>query len=226
MQFWDQACRSSVRVVATWAGEYDTCGDGLTQHGPAGVVGEFAFADYMSSLAQAMLDDPTVAPIVDRVYPCMTASQHEILFFAGVKPAKNGKSRYYCRSERKVSTAESRRHDRRWLPVPDWADGSVEAVHRLIDLDESGESQWHNTTGLLRVFCEFEHIVETMNVAGLHPHDLWDSTANRLKLTDPNGVNIHARGAWCALRFLVDGFRSATQGRRSLETYLHNAKSV
>ena len=54
MLFWDQAYHSSTRVVATWAGEYDTCGDGLTQHSPAGVVREAAFADYLASLAQAV----------------------------------------------------------------------------------------------------------------------------------------------------------------------------
>jgi len=110
--------------------QYDTYGDGLTQHSPDYHVRLEDSVDALYSMTKAMLENPeafkTIAPNVWMPVP----SRQQIEFFQKLVYNEN-KRVYYCQSDLKKSSAESKRYDRRWEEVPSWADGSFNAVLRF-----------------------------------------------------------------------------------------------
>jgi hypothetical protein len=117
--------------VADWAGRYDTYGHGIVQHSPEVTVGVDRMGDYCASLATFAAGDGDAARLVGRHWPA-PLSRATIRFLLGIRHVE-GKRRYFNRQELKVSSSESKRHDRRWMEVPDWADGTVKSAYMLFD---------------------------------------------------------------------------------------------
>lgn len=123
-------------ILATWAGVYPTYGHGLTQHGPdTPVLSEPQPAtDYLGSLVAWLLSGdapPDAMAAVAQKWPRhLSPSVADVRFALTVK-YREDKPRYYSLSEKQVSGATSKQHDRRWQPVPEWADGGVHACFRL-----------------------------------------------------------------------------------------------
>lgn len=118
--------------------EFDTYGDGDVQHAPEHRMFDVEnWADALMSLAPTIIQTPDeyLGKLV-RAQPS-AVSDKLILWAATVRYDEN-KFRYYSLADMKVSTTESKRHDRRWSPVPNWADGSALSATRLLGTD--GES--------------------------------------------------------------------------------------
>lgn len=116
--------------------QYETYGDGLMQHSPEYPIAQEQLTDYLASLAAVMKDN--VALVEACLYEiCRWPSDAEIEFCASVhyKPPKEGTWRkpvYYSRQLRKISTSDSKEHDKRYTEVQEWNDGSPEAVYRML----------------------------------------------------------------------------------------------
>lgn len=122
---------------------FQTYGDGLTQHSGDWPITSEHFADYMVSLAQAMLTNQELAE-----HLLFTLSRgpnrKAIEFAAGIvfKPAdgqddvslcyrREKKTRYFSIAEQKV-TASDKQYDKRYQKVESWCDGSPSAIYRML----------------------------------------------------------------------------------------------
>jgi hypothetical protein len=116
--------------------QYETYGDGLSQHSPEYPILQEVLTDYLASLASAMKDETALVEAC--LYEiCRWPSDAEIEFCASVKykPAKEGTWRkpvYFSRQLRKISTSDSKQHDKRYAEVDEWCDGTPEAVYRML----------------------------------------------------------------------------------------------
>ncbi len=114
---------------------FETCGDGLIQHSHEWAITRDFVADYMASLGTAMLAD---SELVEKLAWKLTRTPRieDILFCAGVKwkesDGQYNKRRFYSVSERKVSGAAAKEHDKRYTQIEPWNDGSPEAIYRML----------------------------------------------------------------------------------------------
>ncbi|MGA2253039.1 MAG: hypothetical protein ABSG53_00120 [Thermoguttaceae bacterium] len=130
---WSAYYRDSHNRIDSWCGEYQTHGDGIVQHSPAYCTMKENMADYLASLAAWLLEHPgdveSIATRFSRSYrvPCMR-------FYGGIK-YRDDKRQWYNYADKKVTTSASKQHDKRWTEVPEWADGGVTAVFRMVCQD-------------------------------------------------------------------------------------------
>jgi hypothetical protein len=116
---------------------FETYGDGLCQHsGDWGVDHEF-LADYLLSLAQAMLADPELLETVRYQFDRPERSKIEfaasIIFKADPDYSwREKKTRYFSMQERKISTAPGKEYDKRYEKVTDIHTGKPLAIYNLV----------------------------------------------------------------------------------------------
>jgi hypothetical protein len=110
--------------AARW---YDTMGDGNTQHTPLMAVSDSMLADFCFSLCAHLRENPAdLADVAKQIY-LPEISRKQIDFFTALKYTE-GKPRYFSRSELKVSSSDSKRHDKRWEEIPSWSQGRLKDV--------------------------------------------------------------------------------------------------
>lgn len=123
---------------------YQTYGDGLTQHSGDWPITSEQFADYMVSLAQAMLADQELAEHLH--FTIARAPNRKAIEFAAsivFKPAggegdvsgcyrREKKARYFSMEERKVTASDAKQYDKRYQKVESWCDGSPYAIYRML----------------------------------------------------------------------------------------------
>ncbi len=125
--------------IDSWCGEFKTYGDGLTQHSTEYCAMKENMADYLASLAEWLYDHPDdVEDVASRFGHTFFSTN--MRFYAGIK-YHDDKRQWYNVAEQKVTTSASKQHDKRWLEVPEWANGSATAVFRLVCQD-----YWSNLT--------------------------------------------------------------------------------
>lgn len=215
MALWDSAYNRSGGVLWMHAGEFVTLGDGICQHGHERAVGSEHFGDYCASLARCLMeqvgidDDDREAIVGAFPHP---PGRSEIDFALSLKYQED-KPSWYCKSERKVSRAESKRHDKRWEETPRWADGSVESAYRL--LTEGGGGIDEVLVRYVRYSAIRDHVA-TMpgGYYAEHPHRYF-------KL---DGDNCTTGQAHATLAELVASFRAADNARRQLACYVGNTR--
>ena len=117
---------------------FQTYGDGMCQHSGDWSIQPEHVADYLFSLAAAMLEDTELTQYLYFKLAARPADE-AIAFAASVvfKPAAEGsryekKARFYSVEERKLTATDSKRHDRRYEQVADWNDGTPSAIMRMI----------------------------------------------------------------------------------------------
>ena len=126
---------------------FQTFGDGLIQHSGDWAITSEYFADYLTSLAQAMLADEELC---ERTYYMLMRgpSKEEIAFAASVvfKPDDSltrtygdgsqflaeKKQRYFSLEEKKITANREKEHDKRYQKLERGHDGSVESVYRIL----------------------------------------------------------------------------------------------
>lgn len=123
-------------------------GDGLTAHSPDWSVQLDHLADYLASLAQAMLDDEELTQNCLFTFS-RRPSVKAIEFAASVKfKAVEEKDwlkgrRWFSAKKMKVSKAPSKEHDKRYEEVRDIHDGSPKSIFRI--WSGSIRAAWTNT---------------------------------------------------------------------------------
>ena len=116
---------------------FDVLGDGMCAHSPAWTITRQHFVDYCYSLADYLVKNPHKYVDCGMVkYEFLPDVYDERIAFAATVIYKDVslkfKRQYYSLSEKKLSTAEKLRYDKRYEEVPSWADGTPEAVYRLL----------------------------------------------------------------------------------------------
>lgn len=190
------------------AAQFQTYGDGMVQHSGEFAVGNEQLADFLISLSAHLLENPADVELVARRWPDVpTAARVE--FFAKLRYDEK-KRRYYNRSDLKVSTAESKRHDRRWEEVPTSADGSLEAVLRLCIGDER-----HTMLELLAI-----------GLATTDNPEVYDCYDRRQLLkwlgADTEFNRSFVRSAFTAVQLAVDALQAAKQAKGHAECLENN----
>jgi hypothetical protein len=127
------------RPIARWAFEYKTFGDGLTVHCHPYAVQVENIQDFLVSLAGFLLE-PRNEEEHDTLFDGLITNwprktDRALLAFAHSVRYEENKRRFYSRTDRKISAAESKRHDRRWEQIPSWADGSIVSMARVLSGD-------------------------------------------------------------------------------------------
>jgi hypothetical protein len=132
---YDQSSYSSSSETSGYFRQFETYGDGLTQHsGDWSVTFEY-LTDFLGSLAAAMLDD---APLAERVGSALRSHSYaDAIAFAASVVWRESDSSYYKRryvsmSLRKIGSKDKYEHDNRFVEIEKWMDGSCAAVLRML----------------------------------------------------------------------------------------------
>jgi hypothetical protein len=115
--------------ISPYAKQYETYGDGLTQHSPLRPVQIEQIVDFLYSLAQYLKETPELAENISGWKPSIASKDIE---FCKSLVYKEGKDKYYNLKERKVSSSDSKRFDKRWERIHSWANGSIMSTYRLL----------------------------------------------------------------------------------------------
>ena len=109
---------------------FETYNDGLTQHSHDWTVDRDHLADFLYSLAAQCMENGELA---EKVYHAVSHRPcEENIAFAASVIYKEGKRRYFSVSERKVSSSESKEHDKRYEQIRDIHDGSGKSMFRIL----------------------------------------------------------------------------------------------
>ena len=117
--------------------QYETYGDGTTQHSRAYYASTGQAYDFLLSFAAFLADDTKATPEAMEAirynlgWHMQRMNETAAKFLASLIYDAEKRGRYYSMELEKVSSSESKRHDKRWELIPDYADGSTEAIARL-----------------------------------------------------------------------------------------------
>jgi hypothetical protein len=130
---------------------FQTYGDALTQHsGDWGVTIEH-LADYLASLAEVAINDDE---LLDRIKltVCNRPTDREIAFAFTVvhKPEMIW---YVNMKESKVSRSSNKEHDKRWVRIEEWMNGSPLATYRLLTPDWANGMMKYSYASALHDWC-------------------------------------------------------------------------
>jgi hypothetical protein len=122
---------------------------------------------------------------------------------------KEGKYQWFSKEDFKVSTAPSKRHDKRWEEVPQWADGSVASIYRLIsDYNSIG-----GRSDLLKEYSLYEWIREVCH----RVFDMWAESAifyfDLVKRDDSFDIRHLFTDAMDSIKATVAAFRAAREAK-------------
>jgi hypothetical protein len=120
--------------------QFDTYGDGMVQHAGAWCSPWENIVDACMSLTTAILADP-LNKVWSRCGYTLRDTNPDLIKFALSIQYKEGKRQWYNSSEYKVSSAESKRFDKRWTEVSSWMDGSPKSALSII-LNEVKGIDW------------------------------------------------------------------------------------
>ena len=144
--------------------QYETYGDGLTQHsGDWSVQVEF-LADYLASLATAMLagDEELISHArwefradcsVEKIEFAASVVFKMALRPDGQETGYEKTRRYFSVEERKVSSSPAKKYDKRYKEVESWCDGSAEAIYRMLIPEYAKGMEFYAYADAIRNWC-------------------------------------------------------------------------
>jgi hypothetical protein len=148
---YDSDCYDGKAFFSSHFRQFQTYGDGLTQHTRDWPVQVEFLADYLASLAAMMMDDAELCNNVRFEFPQPHAKDIEFtasIIFKGLKNADGADScyektvRYYSLEERKISAAPAKQYDKRYQKIEPWCDGKPDAIYRML-VPEWGNGMHH-----------------------------------------------------------------------------------
>lgn len=209
MTFWDACYHGPNCFLHGAAGYYATFGDGETAHTPTSAVPVSLFTDYCISLATHLLANP------EESFSCYhvrcEVPETVIRFLATVRHL-NDKRQWFSMSGLKVSSSESKQHDKRWTEVPTWADGSVAgALHLYYLTADRAPREWLPKYAAETLFWD------TLYSVAPEGNDWFKIQEAREKIPGDH------RAAYVALKQACDGITAFGNARRSLSCAVHNS---
>lgn len=110
--------------LSVYLQQFETYGDGMTQHSGAWAVQFADLTDACISLTQAIVADPLNEAWHQLSY-MVHCSNPELLAFVQTIRYREDKAQWYNMTDRKISSSESKKHDKRWNHVESWMDGKA-----------------------------------------------------------------------------------------------------
>ena len=194
-----------------WGREYDTYGDGLTQHAYETGIAPDNLGDFLASLAQFLMDNQEEVAHIEKRWPhYYDVGREQVRFLMNLRP-KDGKRLYFSATDLKVSSSDSKRYDKRWEEVPTWADGTPGAVSALAFM--GGDKTDHRD--VLEKFALYGYIRQI--VAEENDGYYGKSAMEWLNITTP-----YTDSAFAVMDRLIESFRKQKEAERILEGYKHN----
>ena len=215
---WD-SFRSANRPLDVHIGVFETYGDGTTQHSGEWPANNEQFTDFCLSFAQWLLnasrEQYKAMEIHSRDSIGIKKVAPDLIDFLGKIQYRDDKRQYFSRSERKVTTSEKARHDKRFIEVPSWANGSFRNIVSLYLLESN-----HDTSHM-RWYSTVHSIAHHMNA--LYNLNLAD---------EERGFNCEAifpgdhQEAFRALSFAFDAVEAHDNSTRVIDSTLCNMKRL
>jgi len=213
---WD-SFRQANRPLDTHIGVFETYGDGTTQHSGEWPANNEQFTDFCLSFARWLInaspEEVKGTEIRSRDSIGIKKVAPDLIDFLAKIQYRDDKRQYFSRSERKLTTSEKGRHDKRFLEVPSWANGSFRNVVSLYLLESNNDTshmRWYST-----VYSIAHHMNATYN----------------LNLSDEErGFNCAAifpgdhQEAFRALSFAFDAVEARDNSTRVIDCALTNMK--
>jgi hypothetical protein len=131
---------------------YHTYGHDLVQHSPDWSVTVDQAADYLASLAEAMKDDQELLEAV-RFHISRRPSRKEIEFAASIKWKEDSKVRYFSVAEQRISSSDSKRHDKRYQEIGSQCDGTAQSIFRILVREYAAGLERYCYAHAIREWC-------------------------------------------------------------------------
>jgi len=201
---WDYNKRGNA-PLSRYLNVYETYGDGLTQHSGSWAAQLPALTDACLSLTSAVVADPS-NPEWHQLSYIFPVWGDDLITFALSIRCQEGKTRYYNLADRKLSTTDSKRHDKRWEKVESWMDGSPCACLAV----------------LLHCFAHYDWLAKIAladDLRRLSGYPLWEELLSPVK--DLPG-DWHQ--AFSSTRSVVRAIAGLDYAKRAAQTALSNSK--
>ncbi len=135
----DTSAYSSSSETCGYFRQFETYGDGLTQHGGDWSVMFAHLTDFLASLAEAMLSNPELIRAVGGIlnpYPHVESIEFAASVVFRESDEDWTKRRYYSVSLKKIGN-RTKEHDKRFSEIHKYLDGSCASILRLVLSDYS-----------------------------------------------------------------------------------------
>ena len=215
--------RDAHRYLSDYIGQFDTMGDGETAHTPTGRVLYEQFTDFCASAATHFHNCQHTADELDEMARTLSGEMRsynggadDMRSAANVK-YKDGKTRYYEKNTFKVSSSDSKRHDKRWEEVCQYHDGSFASIVGLCGVGSHG--------GFLSRYAAIEQASDTYQTI-FGGYDSSRDPGRFMEWMNWEYERCHrAREAFHALKYFCRSVTERDQAVRSLECYVHNVEN-
>jgi len=204
--------RQPSRCIAPEVNEFQTYNDGMIQHGPLYAVSAENIQDFLVSLLIFLKDchGNSELETVSERWPHDRISRDRAKFYEGLRyDPDEHRQTLYNNETMKKSNAESKRFDKRWIEIPNFADGSFIAVFRFFV-----ESHF----SALERYSLYQNIGQIMGWPWVDKNDLKDWIGFDISTKE----NRHVRQAYSALDDLVNGYRNTSNGLNQLDCLMRN----
>lgn len=203
---------SAKHGVCAWAQFFSTYGDGSVQHSAEVPFAREMLPDFLASMAHHIVnarphEQEEMLDVLESLWPNSELPRDRIKFALSLK-YKEGKTQYYELNERKVSTADSKRHDKRWEVVGSNLDGTIIPAYGIVS----------NSYGtLIECVARLTQVCDVFKEEndGYCPVDVWKHFGI------PND-HWDARTAWEAVNNLVQAYRLRTWAKRAIVNHVEN----
>lgn len=158
------------RPLDDHAGYYLTYGDATVQHSHESAVQMDQWLDYLASLAKHLREYPDDVRTIESGWPRANFGRDKLAFARSVV-FKEGKRRWYSVNEQKISASDSKRHDKRWEEVPEWADGGLVACYRMLVATYASSLERYAVAALIKDYFNEEsvlyHVSDVLSTCGV-----------------------------------------------------------
>jgi hypothetical protein len=204
------------RGACRWATFFQTYGDGSVQHSSETPFARELLPDFLGSLAIALAEATDqergeMLEIVSKHWPRHSLEKSRIRFALALK-CNEKKTQYYDAQARKVSTAESKKNDRRWesiKPYDSHVDGSITSAAMIL---KNGDS--YDDIHTIQRWREIDDVYREDH-GGYSPFRIWE----HFGLEEKGANRGWTETAWNAVASFVQSHRLAVDAKQQAERW-------
>ncbi len=210
----DRLRGNRIYEVADWVLRFDTLGDGMTQHAPEMSVPTTCdnMTDVLGSLAILCQENPAALEMTAHNWPMFDEVSRPRVITASKIKYREDKRQYVNVNDLSVSSADSKRHDKRWIEMySPLDDNRLQTIFQLLNLE-------HRDLSGIAVYGRYMAIIDTLHDEGAIGCVSIGSIRSEFN-DDHAGL---LANSWSALASLVQSHQSRGHADRSLECFRSN----
>ncbi len=194
-----QRARTISFPLGTTMGVYQTYGDGITPHSSESVATRTHFQDWCFSFARYLYDELMLHHANPKHWTRSSSLQAAVIpdswidFLRTVKHSEK-KDQWFSMKQCKVGSGKNLQYDKRYIPVPAYANGSPESVYKLAYASSVEEREWLTFMDHYSLITCIQTRLET---------SMTDSLEDLFK-GEPSENWSHHRQAWRALQRVLE----------------------